>query len=838
MAVSRQQFGSKNKPIDRILLLPQVSKMLVLSAGTVKAYILPELSPANIGRIKDVHDVRVDYDELKLDSKAENYTGAVGHVEGRLFASVTVFTSKSIRLIRVFDDSIKLVKDINYPDTLHGIHRGNLAAVGTQTNYDLIDLDQGQKIPLFPSNQTSPIIVPFGSKEFLLACGTAEGPAMGMVVDSAGEITRGTFPWPEYPNSVEIDYPYLIGSFGSLVRIYSIHDQKLVQEVKFTSEVKVQGVSHLFKAEDEKLKGLLEKTPLIYQSTPEEVQKIAEESDQHYNVVSSLVVYEQNGKSIQLFQLLAKPSRLLDIYFFATRETSLEVFDEIWDEYRNPQLRDETEKLFILHLLGLLSLKFSLLDQCFDIWGGFIKQLDPRILLYALNVSKEEIFGSVWIFKGLVDELDAIRATKELASANSEFLALYLSTFVSEITDQSVLKSIELYSARQKLDTDDFVPFLADIKFCQNEIIELLLSTKNYFYLAKFYDKLGNQSQFLYYWKKLIIGELNDARFKEEDPLDEMIKYLLGCDQQLIRTYGEWLLETHPEYALKLFMDSKLQHHNFNDAKILQLLDGDQKKDYLSYMVTKKGEKQFLGDLILCQVNELVAAPKMDTLISSYSQLPIPKLTFDEYLELEQKRGQDPTLHLHNQIYHYLLQINKDTMSILDHQNVVKKCHQLLDKLQYPLLVIALEYKLRHYEEVITLFLQLEDFKSSEAFASSLHLAGDKQEQDIDFPSTTTCDALQMMVFGRYLEMNRPELIEQFLSTNNVFQDLDNESNWVAKMDKFVKLLNKVPDTFPVCRLATFLVTNLTTFQDNVDETVMCRNLSRALCTSLRDLKK
>ncbi|KAG7840734.1 hypothetical protein KL942_001722 [Ogataea angusta] len=844
MAVSRQQFSSKNKPIDKILLLPQVAKVLVLSGGTIQAYILPELSPANIGKIKDVNDVCIDLDDRRLDAKEENYIGSVNNIDWHVYTDVTVFTSKSVRLIRIFDDSIKLARDLNYPGTLRGVRRSKYVAVGSQTSYDLIDLVQGQKIPLFPSQESCPLILALGTNEFLMACGSSDGPCMGMVVNISGEISRGTFTWPEYPSSLEVDYPYLIGAFGKSLKIYSLHDQRLVQTLDFESEVEVTKVSHLFKSDDDGLKSLLERTPVIYQSTAEEVQKIAEESDQHYGTMSSILVYDRDGKSIRLIKLQAKALRLLQVYQSASTDNCLEIFDEIFDEYRNPDVCNEVEKLFILHLLALLGLKYEIFDQCYDIWASNVDKLDPRLLLYALGIPKSEIFGSVWIFRGLADELEDIRNKYSTSARAKEFLQLYLSTCILEAKDGDLLKTIELNLARQNLESPEFLAQLNNVKYSKNEIIEMLLETKNYYYLAKFYEKLEDKSQTLYYWRKLLEGELADPKFQEKDPLKYMVQYLLTCDEPLIETHGKWLLEKYPEYGLQLFMHPELKNHSFKDVKILQMLSKQHRRAYLHYMVTVKGEKQFTGDLILSLLRELIQMDGMQQILGKYTLLPLPKLQFYEFLELESAREHSQTIKLHDQIYRYLLQISKDTMSILDRKNVAEQCLELVGAYEglYPLLEAAIYYKQAQHEKVVAVFLNLEDYEACENFARTLKLPADSQSDGSESPPSTSStisrtESLQMLIFEKYLQLERPELIERFLNNNNVFQDVDDEANIAAKMDKFVSLLNRIPDTFPMCRLDSFLVSNLISFQDQVDETTLCKNLTRALYTNLKGLK-
>ncbi|GME70854.1 unnamed protein product [Ambrosiozyma monospora] len=294
--ISRQRFSStKMKPILKILLLPEISKALVQCGSTVSAYILPELSPANIGKIKEVTDMSIDYNEVELDANKHNYITPIDHIEGDVFVKVTIFTKKSIRLVRVFAEGIRLFKDVHYPQAIQGAQRSSFAAVGTHSNYDLIDLNQVQKIPLFsltstpPTDETpkddilKPYIIPVGTSEFLMTCGsTKKEPAIGMVVNLNGDVSRGTITLDSYPTSLAVDFPYTLSVFEEThLKVYSLHDQKQYQAAEFpdNSKIKLKSVSHIFDLKDDNMSKNLTKIPIISKMTDDDIERTAVECD-------------------------------------------------------------------------------------------------------------------------------------------------------------------------------------------------------------------------------------------------------------------------------------------------------------------------------------------------------------------------------------------------------------------------------------------------------------------------------------------------------------------------------------------------------------------------------
>ncbi|GMF82383.1 unnamed protein product [[Candida] boidinii] len=103
--VSRQQFNaSKVRPVHQIVIFPEIMKALVLCGSTVMAYSLPEFSPANIGKIKDVGGISIDWNQWDLDSNGRNYavkysTDAKSNNNCK-FVEVAVFTKSNIRIVR------------------------------------------------------------------------------------------------------------------------------------------------------------------------------------------------------------------------------------------------------------------------------------------------------------------------------------------------------------------------------------------------------------------------------------------------------------------------------------------------------------------------------------------------------------------------------------------------------------------------------------------------------------------------------------------------------------------------------------------------------------------
>ncbi|KAI9766981.1 MAG: hypothetical protein M1840_005939 [Geoglossum simile] len=121
--------------IQRILLLPKVSKACILCNGTLTFYSLPELSPAFPQPTKVANCSWVG----GVDLDAED--------EGEVVIMISV--KNKIKLVRVKED-VRVVKNIGFAESNLSVRRSNFACVATTHSYALLDVNQSRKIPLFP----------------------------------------------------------------------------------------------------------------------------------------------------------------------------------------------------------------------------------------------------------------------------------------------------------------------------------------------------------------------------------------------------------------------------------------------------------------------------------------------------------------------------------------------------------------------------------------------------------------------------------------------------------------------------------------------------------------
>ncbi|OBA23068.1 hypothetical protein METBIDRAFT_34040 [Metschnikowia bicuspidata var. bicuspidata NRRL YB-4993] len=226
---------SSTKAVSKILPVPDANMCLILAGNTVHSFTLPELSPCRIGKIKDAVDLLL-LSVGKLPSERNKSD------------KVVVYTSSKFRVVHVVPTGIKLLRDINYLGAVTGVslatgtlaHYSNICIIANDTRFDVVDMQQTRKIPLFDYNPAAvenihPFIVPYlaqdtslAREEYLLPICTEPATSMAMFISSAGDVTRGTLTWigHGYPmGGLSVEWPHVIGVFqthsGSQKLIFS-----------------------------------------------------------------------------------------------------------------------------------------------------------------------------------------------------------------------------------------------------------------------------------------------------------------------------------------------------------------------------------------------------------------------------------------------------------------------------------------------------------------------------------------------------------------------------------------------------------------------------------------
>ncbi|KAJ7598856.1 hypothetical protein C8J56DRAFT_915191 [Mycena floridula] len=237
--VLSRQAVANSKPIDSIVLVPSISRALILSDNQIHFYTLPSLDVVPYETIRPIRHVvtfAVDQNHLKRPAPFGNHP-----IEPVDFC---VIKRNSLVLFSLRErlTYAKNQKEIPLPQGGTVACRvGRILCLADPTHYNIVDLESAVMFPIIPISQAeaqepgSPKIKPsitlVAEKEFLILSWTGTS-TIGIFISTEGDPTRGTLEWPTHPLSVCFDYPYVTSLLPNhTIEIHSIETQAIIQVV-------------------------------------------------------------------------------------------------------------------------------------------------------------------------------------------------------------------------------------------------------------------------------------------------------------------------------------------------------------------------------------------------------------------------------------------------------------------------------------------------------------------------------------------------------------------------------------------------------------------------------
>ncbi|EEB92420.1 hypothetical protein MPER_09072 [Moniliophthora perniciosa FA553] len=205
--LSRQSLPN-DRPVEEIVLLPSISRALVLSDNQIHFYTLPSLDVVAYNIIKPIrHVVTFAVEHEHLTRPAQPISGSPIRPEPVEFC---VIKRNAISLYSL-RERLLFQKEIPLPQGTRTLARrsGSSLCMVDQEYYNIVDLEDAQMFPILPLNQSGdgeplqvqPFITVTGPGEYLLISWTGAS-ALGIFINSNGEPVRGTLEWPNHPKSV------------------------------------------------------------------------------------------------------------------------------------------------------------------------------------------------------------------------------------------------------------------------------------------------------------------------------------------------------------------------------------------------------------------------------------------------------------------------------------------------------------------------------------------------------------------------------------------------------------------------------------------------------------
>ncbi|KAJ6612669.1 hypothetical protein B0H10DRAFT_2051428 [Mycena sp. CBHHK59/15] len=234
--ISRQSVPN-DKPVDEIVLLPSISRALVLSDRQIHFYTLPALDIVPAVQIKPIrHVVAFAVDQHHLKRPTPSFNTPASAMEAVDFC---VIKRSGIALYSL-RDRLFFQKEIPFPNGAHtalACRSGLHLCIADNKQYNIVDLVNASLVELMPISQAfddapfsgAPAICVTAPAEFLILSWTGAS-TLGVFINGSGDPVRGTLEWPAHPRAVVLDYPYIATLLPNrTIEIHSIESQAIMQ---------------------------------------------------------------------------------------------------------------------------------------------------------------------------------------------------------------------------------------------------------------------------------------------------------------------------------------------------------------------------------------------------------------------------------------------------------------------------------------------------------------------------------------------------------------------------------------------------------------------------------
>ncbi|KAJ3563567.1 hypothetical protein NP233_g8862 [Leucocoprinus birnbaumii] len=230
--MSRQTVPSE-KAIDKIVIMPSLSRLIVQTDRQILFYTLPSLDlVTTIKPIRNVVTFAVDHRHLQRPPVVVNEPVEFSVIKR---AGIAMFVMRGDRLF--YQKEIPL--PANSPPALLAKRTGHALCYADNEHYNMVDLGQASLFQLLPLRQAveetpwevKPVIEVIGENEFLILSWTGAS-ALGVFITGDGDPVRGTLEWGMYPKAVCLDYPYVTSLLpNETIEVHSVETQSIVQVV-------------------------------------------------------------------------------------------------------------------------------------------------------------------------------------------------------------------------------------------------------------------------------------------------------------------------------------------------------------------------------------------------------------------------------------------------------------------------------------------------------------------------------------------------------------------------------------------------------------------------------
>ncbi|KAI8988123.1 hypothetical protein BDF20DRAFT_970210 [Mycotypha africana] len=583
---NRIHLNLGKKSVEKILLLPQVSRAVVLCDATLLFFSLPFFEPIPASFIQPIKGVFC----FSHDVGEEGRIGEDGTVE------LVVVKRRTMQIYKI-GETVHLKKEMPLSDNAITVTRyGRMVCLADHQEYKLIHLKQATVTPLTPiprvpatstlsggaSNSSlvpCPKVAVVKKDEFVIVNGSADNQAIGIFVNANGDAIRGTLQWSSYPQALCIEFPYTAALLSNqTIEVHNILDQTLVQTLPLDPDVQAKGMTFVHGITvwmndiAEKLKQRPWPHERIHLQDAELDNRLRRDTARYSSASARILLY---GKETVMAQtttpFVVQADALLD-------KGSLEEALQLAEHTKNTLSTDSTvhtEKLraelnYTFQKAGLLLLKQTLYEDAFSLLSN--GNIDPRVVVHMFEGLSQgkwlEEYPPVLLYDGVRHVLEAIGTIKDIVNDNLKESASEPGGPTNDESqlakDVSKMRRVLLMNARDALldylkkerdkwraslsDDNEIIRTVIDTSLLKiylsqkddSSILELLQQSnhcsiedcakaltkaKRFYALSVMYKSKHMYEKVLDLWAKFYTGEMVDANFK--NGLESMKELLL-----------------------------------------------------------------------------------------------------------------------------------------------------------------------------------------------------------------------------------------------------------------------------------------------------------------------
>ncbi|GAA5809917.1 hypothetical protein MFLAVUS_003332 [Mucor flavus] len=641
-------LGLGKRSVERILLIPQVSKAVVLCDSTLSFFSLPFFDPIPTSFIQPIKGVSC----FSHDIGEEGRIGEDGTVE------LSVVKRRAIQIYKI-GESMHLKKEIPLVDGAITLTRhSKILCLADHQIYKLINLQQSSVTNLIPTPQVAvssptlllgsgtqpyPLVAVVKQDEFLVVSGNSDS-QIGIFVNANGDAIRGTLQWSSYPKALCVEFPYVAALLrNNSIEIHNILDQTLLQTIPLDPAMEAKGMTfgHGIKVWMDVLAKKLKRHTWPQDAEAEEEEEDTELSIQLEREISR---YSTAAARILIFgndTVLAQVTTPLVVQVDSLLENNLvEEAMQLAEQARNTVSNDNnvymerlrSELNYTYQKSGLLLLKETVFDDAFALLSK--GDMDPRVVIHLFEGLAQpkwlKEYPPVLLFDGirvLIEELGSIKNIVNLQdsvspTANEEPAAPEMRRVLLLNAREALNKYLLLERGKRKdrlgqndtlckvIDTcllkiymsqkndESIYRLLRQPNDCSVEDCAKSLSkSKKYYALSIMYESKHMYEKTLDIWTKIYTGELPDPEFK--DGLTRIKRLLLKDIQSeelplsVIMHYAWWLTHQSPADGVEVFTRSP-RTQDMDPDEILEKLE-----EY-----SNEGARTYLEYLVLTQLSE------------------------------------------------------------------------------------------------------------------------------------------------------------------------------------------------------------------------------------------